>query len=177
MSCLATQYVQSVYGCVNCVNTFPNSLSCLSTGPTSCLNGYILSNNSCVTCSSVTGYVYDSSTGKCKDYCGDGIMITDLCDDGNTLNGDGCSSVCKIETGWLCSNNICSLMQSPVVKLISLTNQPLSHTLNLIISLSVGLRLVDANFILKFSGITKYTYSSTALNIYYTQYLLRIVYY
>lgn len=24
------------------------------------------------------------------------------CDDGNTINGDGCSSTCKIEAGWNC---------------------------------------------------------------------------
>lgn len=28
--------------------------------------------------------------------CGDGIIIHDLCDDGNKFNGDGCSSTCKI---------------------------------------------------------------------------------
>lgn len=24
------------------------------------------------------------------------------CDDGNTKNGDGCSSMCKVEPGWEC---------------------------------------------------------------------------
>ena len=44
----------------------------------------------------MTGYYYDATTQSCKDICGDGILITSLCDDGNKLNGDGCSSVCKI---------------------------------------------------------------------------------
>lgn len=35
------------------------------------------------------------------------------CDDGNLLNGDGCSSICIIENGWQCSHtgptrDICS---------------------------------------------------------------------
>ena len=47
LACSATQYVQSTMGCVDCVSTFPNSLTCLSTGPTTCSAGYILSNNSC----------------------------------------------------------------------------------------------------------------------------------
>jgi len=33
--------------------------------------------------------------------CGDGfIEASEICDDGNTLNGDGCSVQCSIETGW-----------------------------------------------------------------------------
>ena len=40
----------------------------------------------------------------CKTKCGDGILIKsrENCDDGNQLNGDGCSSICKIEKGWSC---------------------------------------------------------------------------
>jgi len=35
--------------------------------------------------------------------CGDGrIMFPETCDDGNAENGDGCSSTCKVETGWEC---------------------------------------------------------------------------
>lgn len=177
ISCSATQYVQSISGCVSCTTTFPNSLACLSTGPTSCQNGYILSNNSCLSCSAVTGYTYDNVSGKCKDYCGDHIIITDLCDDGNTLNGDGCSSFCTIESGWTCPNNTCSLSVSPSVKVVSLSNNPLSHSIALVIELNVGIRLVTANFILVFSSITQYSFSVTALDVKYTQYRLTIVYY
>lgn len=41
----------------------------------------------------------------CKEICGDGKTVTDLfeCDDGNNLDGDGCSSICKLEPGfWKC---------------------------------------------------------------------------
>ena len=36
--------------------------------------------------------------------CGDSnIEQTEACDDGNRINGDGCSSSCTIETGWSCA--------------------------------------------------------------------------
>ena len=37
--------------------------------------------------------------------CGNGILETslgELCDDGNTVTGDGCSATCTIQTGWTC---------------------------------------------------------------------------
>lgn len=35
--------------------------------------------------------------------CGDGVIEdVEECDDGNTVSGDGCSSVCHLETGWVC---------------------------------------------------------------------------
>ncbi len=35
--------------------------------------------------------------------CGDGVIEAgELCDDGNTVAGDGCSSTCQIETGFTC---------------------------------------------------------------------------
>lgn len=49
----------------------------------------------------------------CIDKCGDGLVLTpDLvsnlnrynqCDDGNEIDGDGCSSRCVVESGYLCS--------------------------------------------------------------------------
>ena len=36
--------------------------------------------------------------------CGNGIIEgMEVCDDGNTNFGDGCSSICEIESGWICS--------------------------------------------------------------------------
>ena len=43
--------------------------------------------------------------------CGDGaITHEETCDDGNDLNGDGCSAMCKIETDYRCSGipSLCS---------------------------------------------------------------------
>lgn len=44
---------------------------------------------------------------KCREICGDGKFVTDLweCDDGNNVDGDGCSSTCQVEPGfWKCIN-------------------------------------------------------------------------
>jgi fibro-slime domain-containing protein len=40
-----------------------------------------------------------------KGRCGDGVLNSgEVCDDGNTSSGDGCSASCAvIETGWLCT--------------------------------------------------------------------------
>ena len=36
--------------------------------------------------------------------CGDGIVESpEACDDGNMANGDGCSNMCTVESGWSCS--------------------------------------------------------------------------
>jgi cysteine-rich repeat protein len=52
----------------------------------------------------------DGST--CTEICGDNInydsydtiaYVTDICDDGNTRNNDGCSGTCVVETGFACS--------------------------------------------------------------------------
>jgi fibro-slime domain-containing protein len=47
----------------------------------------------------------DCSAGACKSTCGDGQRFSDEeCDDGNLYDGDGCSSKCKIEVGYTCTN-------------------------------------------------------------------------
>jgi cysteine-rich repeat protein len=49
---------------------------------------------------------------KCEQcICGNGIIEgTEQCDDGNTNNEDGCSSICQVEQGWSCSGepSICN---------------------------------------------------------------------
>lgn len=40
-----------------------------------------------------------------KVLCGNGkVEGAETCDDGNTLDGDGCSSRCKTESGWDCKS-------------------------------------------------------------------------
>jgi len=44
-------------------------------------------------------------TGPCSHACGDGNKDPDeQCDDGNQVSGDGCSSACKTEDGFLCTD-------------------------------------------------------------------------
>ena len=47
----------------------------------------------------------------CSDICGDGRVITVACDDGNLIDGDGCSSSCEIELHYKC-NTISALTPS-----------------------------------------------------------------
>lgn len=41
----------------------------------------------------------------CSEVCGDSMnmpLVTGDCDDGNTVNADGCNHICQIEDGWYC---------------------------------------------------------------------------
>lgn len=41
-----------------------------------------------------------------KSTCGNGILDAgEACDDGNSISGDGCSSACVIEGGWMCTSS------------------------------------------------------------------------
>jgi len=40
------------------------------------------------------GFTLQNSLNECIEICGDGIVFADPCDDGNLVNGDGCSSTC-----------------------------------------------------------------------------------
>jgi cysteine-rich repeat protein len=46
---------------------------------------------------------YRTSAKTCELICGDGRVITEACDDGNNITGDGCSSNCTIEADYTCS--------------------------------------------------------------------------
>lgn len=49
-------------------------------------------------------YDYRLQVDLALEACGDGsINPGELCDDNNTMNGDGCSSACSLEPGWTCS--------------------------------------------------------------------------
>lgn len=48
-------------------------------------------------------YRYDSVSQKCFELCGDGKKFDLECDDGNNVDGDGCSRDCRIEPGFKCT--------------------------------------------------------------------------
>ena len=39
----------------------------------------------------------------CQEVCGDGLKFVSGCDDGNKVDGDGCSSTCTVESGYVCT--------------------------------------------------------------------------
>ncbi|EKX38637.1 hypothetical protein GUITHDRAFT_115185 [Guillardia theta CCMP2712] len=48
----------------------------------------------------------DLANAECPRVCGDGLKLpTEGCDDGNVLDGDGCSSSCKVEATALCRSS------------------------------------------------------------------------
>ena len=57
----------------------------------------------CPTCEQTPGtYTVD---GNCVTKCGDGVLTeNEECDDNNKVDGDGCSSSCKLEEGFSCIN-------------------------------------------------------------------------
>lgn len=71
------------------INTMEVCEQCIMQG---CLN--CVSQEVCIECDSSLYYL--NSSGICDDICGDGFRIYSICDDGNSINGDGCSNACQI---------------------------------------------------------------------------------
>ncbi|KAL4467512.1 hypothetical protein ABPG72_004580 [Tetrahymena utriculariae] len=94
-----------------------------------CPQNYIPLNGECVSCSTYPGMSINPDTQLCQEQCGNGKRITNQkeCDDGNTTNGDGCSSNCKIEDGWKCSGgtaaspDVCQNI-APIIMVLSSQN-------------------------------------------------------
>jgi fibro-slime domain-containing protein len=54
--------------------------------------------------------------GSCTSACGDGILLNEECDDGNNIDGDGCSKECKPEPGFTCRQpDLGDTMQVPLI--------------------------------------------------------------
>lgn len=102
------------YSCQTCAPSgqYYNCLTC-NTSAFRLPVAYSGFNFMCVCNSNTT----DVGVELCADKCGDGINITSQCDDGNTDNGDGCSSICQIESMFNCTLNnknvsICFYMEN-----------------------------------------------------------------
>ena len=71
---------------------------------------------------------YELNGDLCQDICGDGFLMSSqaaACDDGNTVDGDGCSSSCTTEEYFSCYNGSSASASQCVYEGI-----PLSLTLN-----------------------------------------------
>jgi fibro-slime domain-containing protein len=83
--------------------TDPTKLPANCTGPNGLFNG---DGTGCTKTCTTEPTCRDSTgkTGACSTSCGNGNVETgEDCDDGNNKDGDGCSSKCKIEAGFMCS--------------------------------------------------------------------------
>ncbi|KAL4428862.1 hypothetical protein ABPG74_001349 [Tetrahymena malaccensis] len=107
LNIMITQNFQSgvLWGIKSFIATMQTCIYDLQTKQCLCPQNYISLNGECVSCSTYPGMFINPDTSLCQEQCGDGKRITNQkeCDDGNTINGDGCSSSCKVEDGWKCS--------------------------------------------------------------------------
>ena len=124
-----------------CSNCDPNCRKCNGSTDTSCLSCFknsVLYKNHCFECG-IDSSPFDLLDGNCVDRCGDGkrfdsVTMPDLysfnsCDDGNQINGDGCSSDCQVEKDFICkdgnpnSKDICREIIIPIVNIEKIDNQ------------------------------------------------------
>lgn len=96
--CQIGSYIGPMKHCVGC--TMKGCIDCKS-------------KDICLQCD-LLYFTLNPTTQFCDEICGDGFLFTVLCDDGNTVDGDGCSSTCAVEDGWQCaggdavSKSLCS---------------------------------------------------------------------
>lgn len=134
----------AILGCVTCT-TSALCTSCDSTknfilDPTTnsctCPASYVLQGGACVDCMTpcvCIGYRWVNAIvgGTCAPFCSDGLAIspTEDCDDGNLVDGDGCSSSCHAEPNYSCLVNqmlsICSYDQPFDLQMTNITKDPL----------------------------------------------------
>eukprot|EP00347_Sterkiella_histriomuscorum_P008004 403346735 len=80
----------------------------------------------CKNCDLIQGYSGINQNGECIEICGDNINYGQTeCDDGNTISGDGCSELCKIEYDFACNTTgtcLYTKKPSPFIKQISKSN-------------------------------------------------------
>ena len=95
------------------------------------------------------GYHITSSTNTCSEICGDGKLFDYQCDDGNQLDGDGCSKNCIIENGWSCkvivsgSASVCKLEATLAMTLNKMIKASGKNSVTLYFTLSLAYRLVS----------------------------------
>ena len=85
--------------------TSPTNLPAGCTGPNGLFNGDGSGcSNTCTKEPICRGTNGTGATHACTVSCGNGNIETgEQCDDGNLVNGDGCSSTCQIEPGFTCN--------------------------------------------------------------------------
>lgn len=87
-----------------------------------------------------------------------------MCDDGNTVSGDGCSNVCQVESNFECvtvnQTSVCSLL-SMNVAFVSLMKAPTANSIALTYAISPGTSPIFSN--VNWSTVI-YQQSNLALN-------------
>lgn len=90
---IAGQYCTEVIGCTNIIRNASGDFCSSCNGR----NFFYLDTAACYC---LPYFFLNGQT--CKEICGDGQLFNLDCDDGNSIDGDGCSSSCKTESGYIC---------------------------------------------------------------------------
>ena len=95
----------------------PTSNNCTSCNSDLILQSINSQQSHCITCEYILGFKtkinYITNTKSCTEICGDGLNMGEHeCDDGNDVDGDGCSKECKIEEGFVCRGGNSTNMDS-----------------------------------------------------------------
>jgi hypothetical protein len=87
-----------------------------------CLNA-----DHCLTCLEFREYV--PAINRCKDLCGDSVVISDQCDLGPGVFHDGCTDQCTQEPNYTCVNNSATVKGQSVFTSMCSYDLPLNITL------------------------------------------------
>jgi cysteine-rich repeat protein len=129
---------------------FINSMNvCEQCQMLACLN--CISQPVCTQCN--TTYFYLNSSSICDDICGDGIRIYVQCDDGNLINGDGCSSTCYAEQDYTCTGgswttaDVCSYSGPFYITVLKTYKDPNQNKVDVVVSITPNIQsLANMNF-------------------------------
>ncbi|CAD8123591.1 unnamed protein product [Paramecium sonneborni] len=139
-------------GCYNCqFQCEKECQTCNSIGKCEqCIEGYQIIDKSCQINNEINNYNNDDEEEIEQSQCGNAIYTNDEeCDDGNLLNGDGCSNQCTIEFNWFCNNTINKLsncVPNTVIVLKYLNQTIENQYVQLTFSNQVKLNQVNLNF-------------------------------
>jgi len=109
VNCLSQQYLNTTD--IKCYDWEPGCNSCKYPWVSNCQqwdSAYkMVTDGTWTYWDSILGYELNN-LGECVESCGDGLNFGEYeWDDGNLLNGDGCSSNCEVEQGFACENITC----------------------------------------------------------------------
>jgi cysteine-rich repeat protein len=137
---LAGQYCTEIVGCTVINRTLTEDV-CVSCNAT--LN-FELVNDRCQ-CLPNSELIID----RCEDICGDGFVTNQECDDGNRLDLDGCSPICRVEDKYVClggtalTPSVCRIVSKINVTLAEAKREPRKNRLVAVFSINPPTRLLQ----------------------------------
>ncbi|CAD8215397.1 unnamed protein product [Paramecium octaurelia] len=93
-------------GCFNCIFQCEKECEICGQGTcVQCIDGYIIAKNYCEVNNQT--FIDDDKDEDEQTQCANAMYTNnEECDDGNKIDGDGCSSLCQIEINWFCNNQL-----------------------------------------------------------------------